>query len=71
MDSDAVATSLIRAGTLLAIVLLGQLIAVRHLPLDNVPGVLRGRVTRCTQARPWLFATAIAITATGLALHLV
>ena len=69
-SGPAFATSLIHAGTLLAIVLVGQVIAVRHLPVETIPGVLLGRVALCTRLRPWLLVAAIAMAATGVALHL-
>jgi hypothetical protein len=45
-------------------------VAVRHLPTEDVPGVLRGRIELCNRLRPWLIAAACAMTMTGLALQL-
>jgi hypothetical protein len=69
-SGPAVATSLIQAGVLLAVVLFGQVIAVRHLPVETIPSVLQGRVALCTRLRSWLMVTAITMAATGVALHL-
>ncbi|MGI8901367.1 MAG: endonuclease/exonuclease/phosphatase family protein [Nocardioides sp.] len=43
---------------------------VRHLPLESIPGVLRGRVALSNRLRPWLISTALAMAVTGLVLHL-
>jgi len=66
----ALATSLIQTGLLLAGVLLGQMVAVRHLQTDAVPRVLRGRVATSTRIRPWLLVTAISMAAAGCILYL-
>jgi hypothetical protein len=71
MQSTApVATSLLQLGILMGIVLVGNAIAVRHLPIETVPGVLRERVRLANRMRPWLSLAALAITAAGLFLQL-
>jgi hypothetical protein len=65
----ASATPLLQAGTLLMVVLVGQIVALRHLPAENIPGVLRGRVALSTRLRPWLLVVALAMAATGLGLQ--
>ena len=57
-------------GLLMGIVLVGNAVAVRHLPIESVPGILRGRVLMCNRMRPWLTAAAAAMTATGIFLLL-
>ncbi len=66
--SPAIALPLLQGGLLLAGVLIAQLVAVRHLPVEDIPGVIRHRVEVCSRLRPWLFATAAAMVAVGLAL---
>ena len=68
--TPSVAVPLLQLGLLMGIVLVGNAIAVRHLPLENVPGILRPRVLMCNRMRPWLGAAAAAMTATGLFLLL-
>ena len=71
MDSSAsIALPLLQTGVLMGVVLLGQVFAVRHLPLESIPGVLRGRVALSNRLRPWLISTALAMAVTGLVLHL-
>jgi hypothetical protein len=49
-------------------VLVGNAIAARQLPIENVPVVLRSRVLMCNRMRPWLSAAAPAMTAALLLL---
>jgi len=70
MDStSAMATSLLQAGALMGIVLLSQVVAVRHLPVETIPTVLRGRVELSNRLRPWLLAAALAMAVTGLVIQ--
>ena len=68
--APSVAIPLLQLGLLMGIVLLGNAIAVRHLPVESVPTILRGRVLLCNRMRPWLTAAAAAMTAAGLFLLL-
>lgn len=63
--TPSVAIPLLQLGLLMGIVLLGNAVAVRHLPIESVPGVLRPRVLMCNRMRPWLTAAAAAMTAAG------
>ncbi len=65
------AVALLRAGVLMGIVLIGQTIAARHLPVESVPGVLRGRIALSNRLRPWLVVAASAMAALGMVLELV
>jgi len=69
--APSVAMPLLQLGLLMGIVLLGNAVAVRHLPIESVPGVLRPRVLMCNRMRPWLSAAAAAMTGAGLFLLLV
>lgn len=72
MQSSApLAWPLLQLGVLMGIVLIGNAVAVRHLPLESVPGCLQGRIELSNRLRPWLSIVAMAITAAGLVLHLV
>ena len=59
---------LLQCGLLLTGVLVAQLVAVRHLPVETIPGVIRHRVEICSRLRPWLFATAALMVLLGLVL---
>ncbi len=65
-----VAAALLQLGILMGVVLIGNAVAVRRLPEETVPLVLRERITLCNRMRPWLSAAALAMTATGLVLIL-
>lgn len=65
----ASATPLLQTGSLLMVVILGQVVALRHLPAEAIPDVLRGRVALSTRLRPWLLVVAMAMAATGLVLQ--
>jgi hypothetical protein len=68
--TPSVAAPMIQLGILLGIVLVGNAVAVRRLPTESVPGCLMGRVRLANRMRPWLAVAALAITVTGLLLHL-
>ncbi len=68
--APSIAIPLLQLGLLMGVVLVGNAIAVRHLPIESVPGVLRGRVLMCNRMRPWLTAAAATMTAAGLFLLL-
>ena len=69
-NTPSVAVPMIQLGILLGIVLVGNAVAVRRLPTESVPGILMGRVRLANKMRPWLAVAALAITATGVFLHL-
>ena len=69
-STPSIAMPLLQAGILMGIVLWGNVVAVRHLPTEDVPGVLRGRIELCNRLRPWLIVAACAMTMTGLVLQL-
>lgn len=64
------AMALLRAGLLMGIVVIGQTVVVRHLPVESIPGVLRGRVELFSRLRPWLVVAAAGMAALGLVLEL-
>ncbi|MEP7092009.1 MAG: hypothetical protein ABI776_18050, partial [Nocardioidaceae bacterium] len=68
-SSSDLASSLLQAGLLTGVVLVAQVFVLRNLPIESVPGVLRGRVELCNRLRPWLIAAAAAMTAAGLLLQ--
>jgi hypothetical protein len=68
-STPTIAASLIETSVILATVLFAQAIAVRHLPVESIPGVLRGRVAMCSRVRPWLLFTALAMAVMGLLLR--
>jgi hypothetical protein len=70
-STSEIAMTLLKAGILMGLVLWGNVVAVRHLPTDNVPNVLRGRIELCNRTRPWLIVVACTMAVTGLVLHLV
>jgi len=71
MDATpTIATALLQAGLLMGVALLGHLVAVRHLPVENIPGVLRSRVELSSRLRPWLIGAALAMSVAGLVLQL-
>ena len=47
-----------------------QAVALRHLPAEAIPTVLRPRVELCNRLRPWLVGAATALALAGLLLHL-
>ena len=61
---------LLKAGVLLGAVLLGQMVAQRHLATESVPLVLRGRVDFSNRLRPWLMGAAGALLLAGVLLAL-
>lgn len=68
--TPSVALPLLQLGILMGVVLVGNALAVRRLPIETVPTVLRGRILLCNRMRPWLAVAAAAMTAAGLFLHL-
>ena len=68
--APSVAIPMLQLGLLMGIVLVGNAVAVRHLPIESVPEILRGRVLMCNRMRPWLSATAAAMIAAGVLLLL-
>lgn len=64
MSSHSLA--LLQAGALLGAVMVGQMVALRHLPTENVPLVLRGRVDLSNRLRPWLLAASGILLMAGL-----
>ena len=69
--TPSVAVPLLQLGLLMAIVLVGNAVAVRRLPLESVPGILMGRVNLCNRMRPWLGAASVGMIVSGLLLLLV
>ncbi len=67
--SADVATTLLQAGVLLAAVLLGRLVAARHLQTETIPSVLRGRVERSSRLCPWLLLLALSVALLGATLR--
>jgi len=67
--TSSLAASLLQAGALLAVVLLGQAVALRHLSAETIPTVLRARVELSNRLRPWLLGAAVALALAGLLLH--
>lgn len=63
------AVSLVRSGLLTGCVLLAQVVAVRLIPVETIPPVLRGRVALSTSLRPWLLFAAATMVVVGLLLH--
>ncbi len=69
--TPSVAVPLLQLGLLMAVVLVGNAVAVRRMPLETVPGILLGRVNLCNRLRPWLGAASVAMILSGLVLLLV
>ena len=69
-STSAIAASLLQVGLVLGVVLLAQLLTVRHLDVESVPGVLRSRIALSNRVRPWLIVVATLMALTGLALQL-
>ena len=70
-DTSELARALLQTGVLVGVVLVAQIVAVRHLPVESIPGVLRGRVALCSRIRPYLLASVLAMVGMGLFLTLV
>jgi hypothetical protein len=60
-----VAVGLLQAGALMTAVLMAQVLVVRHLPVDTIPGPLRARVELGTRLRPWLILAAVLMLTAG------
>ncbi len=69
--TPSVAVPLLQLGLLMAVVLVGNAVAVRRMPLETVPGILLGRVNLCNRLRPFLAAASAAMIVSGLFLLLV
>jgi hypothetical protein len=54
-----VAAALLQTGVLVTAVLTAQVLVVRHLPVETIPGSLRARVELGTRLRPWLILVAL------------
>jgi hypothetical protein len=67
-SSGELAASLLQCGLLIGTVLVLQVVVARHLPVETIPGVLRGRVALCNRLRPWLILAAATMVASGLLL---
>ena len=68
--TPSIAIPLLQTGIMLGIVLLGHVYVLRHLPVDAVPSILRGRIELAHRMRPWLAAAAVCLTVAGLVLQL-
>lgn len=69
-STPTVAASLLQAGLVMGAVLVAQVVAVRHLPAETIPGVLRSRIVLCSRLRPFLITVAVAMAVLGLVLQL-
>lgn len=69
-STTSVAASLLQTGMLIGVILLAQVVVMRHLSLETIPSVLRDRVALSNRLRPWLIGAAVAMAASGLILHL-
>lgn len=67
--TPTLAATLLQAGLLTGCVLLAQVLAVRHLPVETIPGVLRGRVALSNRLRPWLLVAAMTMACAGLVIQ--
>jgi hypothetical protein len=68
--TPSIAIPLLQTGIMLGIVLLGNVYVLRHLPVDAVPSILRGRIELANRMRPWLAVAAVCLTVAGLVLQL-
>ena len=68
-STPTIAASLLQTGMLVGAVVVAQVVVMRHLTLETIPEVLRGRVALSNRLRPWLIAAAAAMAASGLALY--
>ena len=69
-DTSEFARALLQTGVLVGVVLVAQIVAVRHMPLESIPGVLRGRVALCSRIRPYLLASVLTMLGLGVFLTL-
>lgn len=58
--------TLLQTGLLVACLLIAQVVAVRHLPAESIPGVLKSRVALSNRVRPWLLVASLTTAAAGL-----
>lgn len=68
--TTTLAMTLLQTGLLTGCVLLAQIVVVRHLPVESIPGVLRGRVALCSRLRPWLLVASLTMVGAGLVIQL-
>jgi hypothetical protein len=66
-----VATALLQVALVVGVALVGQVVAVRHLPVETIPGCLQSRIALSNRLRPFLIAAAAVMAAAGLVLELV
>ena len=69
-DTPELARALLQTGVLVGVVVVAQIVAVRHLPVESIPDVLRGRVALCCRIRPYLLASVLTMVGAGLFLTL-
>lgn len=69
-STTSVAAALLQTGMLIGVILLAQVVLMRHLSLETIPSVLRDRVALSNRLRPWLMSAAVAMAATGLILSM-
>jgi len=65
-----VATALLQAALVVGVVVVGQVVAIRHLPVETIPGCLQSRIALSNRLRPFLIAGAAAMAAVGLVLEI-
>lgn len=70
-SSAAVATALLQVAVVTGVVLAGQVLAVRHLPVETIPGCMQARIALSNRLRPFLIVCAAVMAAAGLVLQLV
>jgi hypothetical protein len=66
-----VATALLQVALVTGVVLAGQVVAVRHLPVETIPGCLQARVALSNRLRPFLIVAAALMAAAGAVLQFV
>lgn len=67
--TPSLAATLLQTGLLTGCVLLAQVVVVRRLPVETIPGVLRARVAMSTRLRPWLLLAATTMVGAGVLLQ--
>jgi hypothetical protein len=70
-DTPELARALLQTGVLVGVVLVAQIVAVRHLPVESIPHVLKGRVALCSRVLPYLLASVLTMLGVGLFLTMV
>ena len=66
-----VATALLQVALVTGVVLAGQVVAVRHLPVETIPGCLQARVALSNRLRPFLIVATAVMAAAGAVLQFV